>query len=72
MITTVTRIIETEPTVRLEVEGEAGVRKVTRVIEGKPPTTKLTRVIHGDPTNTKVTRVIEGSSYLEMSFTQTL
>uniref|UniRef100_A0A3P8WXC5 Periostin n=1 Tax=Cynoglossus semilaevis TaxID=244447 RepID=A0A3P8WXC5_CYNSE len=65
--TKVSKVIEGDPMITT-----AGVRKVTRVIEGKPPTTKLTRVIHGDPTNTKVTRVIEGSSYLEMSFTQTL
>ncbi|KAM3874725.1 periostin, osteoblast specific factor b [Diretmus argenteus] len=62
MMTKVTRVIQSEPTMKVTrvIEGAPSVTKVTRVIEGQPSLTKVTRVIEGAPSVTKVTRVIEG------------
>ncbi|XP_018103137.1 periostin isoform X12 [Xenopus laevis] len=74
-VTTVTRIIEVKPEIRVVggetitkvIRGDPSITKITKVIEGDPEfkliregETRVTKVIQGEPTITKITRVIEG------------
>ncbi|XP_041438561.1 periostin isoform X24 [Xenopus laevis] len=74
-VTTVTRIIEVKPEIRVVggetitkvIRGDPSITKITKVIEGDPEfkliregETRVTKVIQGEPTLTRITKVIEG------------
>ncbi|XP_041438558.1 periostin isoform X16 [Xenopus laevis] len=80
-VTTVTRIIEVKPEIRVVggetitkvIRGDPSITKITKVIEGDPEfkliregETRVTKVIQGEPTITKFTRVIEGEPDLKL------